>query len=160
MDFFYKNRVNSSKFNATILKFTETFDHPFLHVFIFGNMFPESHGFVAVPVTRSNNFVSLNKLEGYIGTCIFETACNRHSNETVTVKKHVSKYKNLRKWKIEFLRKFEHRGSKIIRVNSILITKSFNLQFFTLILYGVGVRRDVWRSVLSPLIEKSMSSPW
>ena len=26
-------------------------------MFIFGNMFSESHGFVAVPVTRSNNFV-------------------------------------------------------------------------------------------------------
>ena len=25
---------------------------PFSHVFIFGNMFPESHGFVAMPVTR------------------------------------------------------------------------------------------------------------
>ena len=29
------------------------FDHPFSHVFIFGNMFPESHGFVAMPVTSS-----------------------------------------------------------------------------------------------------------
>ena len=26
-------------------------------------MFPESDGFVAVPVTRSNNFVSLNELD-------------------------------------------------------------------------------------------------
>ena len=51
--------VNSSNFNATILKFPEKFEHPFLHVFIFGNMFRESHGFVAVPVTRSNNFVTL-----------------------------------------------------------------------------------------------------
>ena len=33
------------------LKFSEKFDHPFSHVFIFRNMFPESHGFVAVPVT-------------------------------------------------------------------------------------------------------------
>ena len=38
-------------FNATILKFSEKFDHPFSHVFIFGNMFPESHGFIAMPVT-------------------------------------------------------------------------------------------------------------
>ena len=45
------NRVNSSNFNATILKFSEKFDHPFSHVFIFGNLFPESHGFVAMPVT-------------------------------------------------------------------------------------------------------------
>ena len=33
------------------IKFSEKFDHPFSHVFIFGNMFPESRGFVAVPVT-------------------------------------------------------------------------------------------------------------
>ena len=33
---------------------------PFSHVFIFGNMFNESHGFVAVQVTSSKNFVSLH----------------------------------------------------------------------------------------------------
>ena len=43
---------------------------------------------------------------------------------------------------IEFLRKFENRCIKISRVNPILINKSINLQFFTLILYGVGVRCD------------------
>ena len=31
--------------------FSEKYDHPFVHVFIFGNMFPESHRFVAVEVT-------------------------------------------------------------------------------------------------------------
>ena len=40
----------------------------------------------------------------------------------------------------KFLRKYESRGNKIARVNSIRITKSINLlQFCT----GVGVRRDV-----------------
>ena len=39
---------------------------------------------------------------------------------------------------VEFLKKFEKMGIKIDRVNSILITKSINLQLFTLILYGVG----------------------
>ena len=39
---------------------------------------------------------------------------------------------------VEFLRKFENRGTKIAWVNSILITKSINLQLFTLIWYGVG----------------------
>ena len=34
-----KNRVNSSNFNATILKFSEKFDHPFSHVLISGNIF-------------------------------------------------------------------------------------------------------------------------
>ena len=40
-----KNRANSSNFNAMILKLSEKFDHPFLHLFIFGNMFPESRFF-------------------------------------------------------------------------------------------------------------------
>ena len=38
---------------------------------------------------------------------------------------------------IEFLRKFENRGIIIAQVNWILIAKSFDLQLFTLILYGV-----------------------
>ena len=68
----------------------------------------------------------------------FSHAYNRHSNETVTHRKHVIKYKNMQKWTIEFIRKFENRGIKIVRGNSILITKSINLQLFTSILYGVG----------------------
>ena len=43
---------------------------------------------------------------------------------------------------VEFLKKNENRGIKIARVNSILVTKSFDLQLFTLILYGVGVNCD------------------
>ena len=40
----------------------------------------------------------------------------------------------------------------------VLITKSFNLQLFTLLLYGFRVRSDLWLfSVLSPFTEKSMS---
>ena len=35
------------------------------------------------------------------------------------------------------LRKVENRGIKIARVNSILITKSIDLQLFTLMFYGV-----------------------
>ena len=58
---------------------------------------------------------------------------------------------------LEFLRKFENRDIKIVLVNWILITKSINLQLFTLILYGVGVRCDRKQiSVLSPFIDKSM----
>ena len=32
-------------------KFSEKFEHQFLHVFRFGNMIPKSRGFVAMPVT-------------------------------------------------------------------------------------------------------------
>ena len=57
------NRVNFIIFKATILNFSEKFDHPFSHVFKFGNMFHERNGFVAVAATRSNNFVSLHQLD-------------------------------------------------------------------------------------------------
>ena len=66
----------------------------------------------------------------------------------VTLRKHVTKYKNMRKYLVEFLRKSWSRGDKIVPVNSIRITKSINL-----ILYGVEVRCDRGRfSVRSPLI--------
>ena len=42
---------NSSNFNDTTLRFAEKFDRSFSHVFIFGNMFRESHDFISVPVT-------------------------------------------------------------------------------------------------------------
>ena len=60
LDFGDKNWVNSNNFNVSIFKFPEKFDHLFSHVFLLGNMFSESHGSVAVSVTRSNNFVSLH----------------------------------------------------------------------------------------------------
>ena len=59
IDFGDKNLVNSSNFNDTIPKFSQKFNHRFSHVFRFVNMFPESPSFAAVPVTRSNNLVSL-----------------------------------------------------------------------------------------------------
>ena len=43
----------------------------------------------------------------------------------------------MRKWMVEFLRKFENRGIKIARVNSILITKIHQINKFYFILYGV-----------------------
>ena len=43
--------TSSSNLNDMILKFSYKFDHLFSHVFIFGNMFPESHGFLPMPVT-------------------------------------------------------------------------------------------------------------
>ena len=62
---------------------------------------------------------------------------DRYSNETVTLRETVTKYKNMQTWMVEFLRKFENRGSVIYWVNSIIFTKFINLQLFTLILYGV-----------------------
>ena len=51
-------------------------------------------------------------------------ACDRHRNETVTLTKHVTKYKYMRKWMVEFLSKSQSRVIKIALVNSIRMTKS------------------------------------
>ena len=53
------NQVNSKHFNATILKFSEKYDHQYLYVFIFNNMFPESHGFVAICRLEYQRFVNV-----------------------------------------------------------------------------------------------------
>ena len=70
--------------------------------------------------------------------------CDRHSNETVTQTKHVTKYKHVQKWMVEFLRKFDNRGIEIARANSIIITKSFNLLFFSTVL-GVRCNVDIFK---------------
>ena len=57
-------------------------------------------------------------------------ACDRHSNEATTLKKLVTQYKHMRKWMVEFIRKFQNSGIKITLVNSIRITKSSNLLLF------------------------------
>ena len=62
--------------------------------------------------------------------------CDQHINETVTLRRHITKHKSIQKWIVKFLRKFENRGINISQVNSILITKSINLQLFTLIFAG------------------------
>ena len=54
-------------------------------------------------------------------------ACDRHNNETVTLTKHVTKYKYMRKWMVKFLGKSHSRVIKIAQVNSILMNKSINL---------------------------------
>ena len=53
--------------------------------------------------------------------------CDRHSNETVTLSKHATKYKNMRKWTLKFPRKCVSHVDKITRVNSTRITYSINL---------------------------------
>ena len=53
-------------------------------------------------------------------------ACDRHWDETVTLTKHVTKYKYMRKWMVEYLSQSQSRVIKISRVNSIRMTKSIN----------------------------------
>ena len=75
------------------------------------------------------------------------------------LRKHVTQYKNMRKWMVKVLSKFQNFAFKIAPINLILITNSINLQLFTLILYGVGVCCDQIRfSVHSPLIERLCES--
>ena len=49
------NSVNTSNFIATTLRFSGKFEGQFSHLFIFHNMFHESHVFVAMPVTSCVN---------------------------------------------------------------------------------------------------------
>ena len=54
-------------------------------------------------------------------------ACDRQWDETVTLTKHVTKYKYVRKWMVEFLSKSQSLVIKFARVNLICMTKSINL---------------------------------
>ena len=50
-------------------------------------------------------------------------AFDHHSGKTVTLGKYVAEYEQMRKWMIEFLSKFQGRGFKIARDNSIHAAK-------------------------------------
>ena len=70
--------------------------------------------------------------------------CDRHSNETVTLRIHVNKYFS------EFLRIFENRGIKIVRVNSIRIThKSIYFNFVRCTVLGVRCDVDIFKLTTS-----------
>ena len=53
-------------------------------------------------------------------------ACDRRLNETVTLTKHVTNNKYMRKCMVEFLSKSQSHVIKIARANSIRMTKSIN----------------------------------
>ena len=91
-----KNRVNTSNFKAKIIKLSEKLNHPFKRVFIFGNTFPESHGFVAMPVSSCIKGIPV-KIYPYL---ISEGRrnCDQHNNETATLRKHVTKHKHMQKY--------------------------------------------------------------
>ena len=133
------NRVSLRNFNVTIFKFSEKFYHPFVQVFIFDNMYIESHGFVAMPVTSCIKDTCFNLSLSNLGmeTKFFDI--NRHSNETVTLMKHVTKYKNMHKWMIEFLRKFENRNIILLELTRF---PSENQSFYFNFVRYLGVRCD------------------
>ena len=69
-------------------------------------MFPETPGFICRSQPVSKIHVPIYPCLVREGeTKLFDLACDRHSNETGTLRKPVTKYKNIRKWMVEFLRK-------------------------------------------------------
>ena len=119
--------------------FSEKLDHNFSQVFIFVNMFPETHGFVAMPVASC-----------FIDTC-FNLSLSNKWRETklfnlltsTASKPWLSGY--MRKWIVVFHRKFENQALKLIEFTRLLSVKSFNLQLLTFILNGVGGPLWCWR---------------
>ena len=93
-------------------------------------MFDESQGFVAMLVKAGSKI--------HVPICpylISEVRRNcstvrPHSNDTVALRKQVTKYKHMQKWMVELLEKCENGGIKIGSVNSIRMSKSINLLKF------------------------------
>ena len=85
-------------------------------------------------------------------------AWDRHSNETLTLRKHTTKYKNMRK-RIVLIKdfwKYEARGDKIVELTQF-ITKSINLRLFCSVLGSVVMFAFLnWPPVHSTFIEQSM----
>ena len=66
-------------------------------------------------------------------------ACDRHSNKAVTLGKHVTKYEHMRKWIVEFLRKYESSDDKIARVTQFA-SPNLSIYFnFVLVLGSVAM---------------------
>ena len=89
-------------------------------------------------------------------------SCDRHSIETVTLTKHISKYKNCENGWSNFSENLRIMQLKVVEITRFLSQKSVDLQLFTFILHGVGVRCDVGifkltASAQSIYIEKSIS---
>ena len=116
------------------LKCSEKLYHPFSHVYRFGNMFPESHGFVDKRL-RVMSKINVLIYPYLISERRRNWRRNRHSNGTVTLGKDV--IQNIKtcenRWSI-FSEKFDSRADKIAQVNSINIKKSINLLTFCTVL--------------------------
>ena len=85
--------------------------------------------FLRVMVSLLCRLQAVSKIRVPIYPCLIisEGRLNSLVSETATLRKHVTKYKHMRKLMLVFLGKFENRGIKIARVNSISNTKYTNL---------------------------------
>ena len=72
-----------------------------------------------------------------------------HSVEPVTLSKYVTEYEQIWKWMVEFLSKFQSRGIKIDRVNSISVYKS--IIFFNILSAIAPWVKSSWAIVLFAL---------
>ena len=101
------------------------------------NKFPESLGLFATPVKSCIKDTSHIYL--YIFTDVRLNYSTLWPAQQRNRDSHETRYKteNMRKSKIEFIRKFENRSIKIIRLNQF-ISKSIDFRLNTSILYGVG----------------------
>ena len=102
--------------------------------------------FLRVTVSLLCRLQAVSKINVAIYPCLIISEGRRNcstiwsaQNETASVRKHVTKYKNMRKLMLLFLGKFENRCIKIARVNSIRITKYINLLKFCMVLGFVVV---------------------
>ena len=105
---------------------SEKLDHKFLHDFIFGPMFPESHGFVAMPITSciKDTHSNLSLSDYFRETKLFELVTGGPVQQLLrkpwlSGNKLSNMKKNMWKWMVKFLRKSENRGEKIAIVDSI-----------------------------------------
>ena len=155
----YKIKVNNCKFLDLVIrilliwailmpKFSNLLRNSTIHfrVSIFGSIFPERHGFVAVPVTRSNNLISLHQLDrDKLEHVSLIQLVNGNYNETVTLRKHASKYKNMRKWMIEFLENLRIVALKLLELTRFL---SPNLQFTVIYFNFVRWLGSLWSKAI------------
>ena len=69
-------------------------------------------------------------------------ACARHSNETLTLRKPVAKYKTVQKWMLEFLRKYENGVELTRKLLELTLNSHHQIYQFAFTLYGVEARCD------------------
>ena len=79
---------------------------------------------------------------GVCHKCIYDMACNRNNNETMTFRKHVFKYKNMRKWMIDFSENLRIVALKWLELSRFISPKQSINSYLLIISYGVGVCCD------------------
>ena len=100
-----------------IPRFSNCVKNYIIHFFAFfynWKHFPQSHGFVATPVTSrtmdSCSYLSLSNW--WRETKLFDLVTGTTSKPCLSGNIHVTKYKTMQTWMVEFVRKFENTTTK------------------------------------------------